>query len=262
MFRQIARSVFILIMALPAARAQSPGRSDAPAIPVAEIIQKMAAKETEFRAARENYTYHQAVHVQEFTASGRPGGEYRRVSDIVFTPEGRRFEHVSYEPPATLELVSMSPEDTRDLISIQPFVLTSDDLPLYDLQYEGRTKIDEIGTYVFRASPKRVEKGHRYFEGTIWVDDQDLQIVKTDGKAVPDLRRKDGENLFPRFETYRENIEGKYWFPTYTRADDVLHFKSGDVRIRMMVRYTDYKRFTVTARILTPGSEETKPPEN
>lgn len=129
-------------------------------------------------------------------------------------------------------------------------MLTTEDLPKYNLEYMGRERVDEIGTYVFNVSPKKIEKGQRYFQGTIWVDDQDLQIVKTRGKAVPDIRTKNQENIFPTFETYRENIDGKYWFPTYTRADDVLHFREGDVRIHMVVRYTNYKQFRTTIRII------------
>jgi hypothetical protein len=108
----------------------------------------------------------------------------------------------------------------------------------------GRQKVDELETYVFMVGPKRIEKGERYFQGQIWVDDRDLQIVKTYGKAVPDIRGgKSGENLFPRFETYREQIDGKYWFPTWTGADDTLYFSSGSQRIRMIVRYENYKQF-------------------
>lgn len=229
-------------------------------MPVEEIIRRFAAKEEEFRHARDNYTYTQAVHVQEFNAYGHPGGEFRRTSDIIFAPEGKRFERVTYAPPPTLKMVSLSREDIEDLANIQPFVLTTADLPKYILEYAGREQVDEITTYVFHVRPRRMERGERYFEGTVWVDDQDLQIVKTHGKAVPDIRHRDQENLFPRFETYRESVDGKYWFPTYTRADDVLHFRTGDVRVRMIVRYTNYKRFKASARIL--GAEPVKPDEN
>lgn len=244
---------------------QTEATSDQPPIPVDEIIRRFAAKEAEFKLARDNYTYKQSVHVREYGEFGGPGGEYIRKSEIVFTPEGKRYERVTYEPPSTLERISITPEDLADLESIQPFVLTTEDLPQYDLKFRGRERVDEITTYVFQVRPKRIEKGQRYFEGTIWVDDQDLQIVKTRGKAVPDLRSGKRENLFPTFETYRENIDGQYWFPTYTRADDVLAFSSGNVRIRVIIRYSDYKQFRVTVRIRTPETEEPplkKPPQD
>jgi hypothetical protein len=160
-------------------------------------------------------------------------------------------------------MVSLSREDIEDLENIQPFVLTMEDLPKYRLEYRGREHLDEIDTYVFQVTPKRMEQGQRYFEGSIWVDDLDLQIVKTYGKAVPDIRRGKQENLFPRFETYRENIDGKYWFPTYTRADDRLRFSNREVRIRMIVRYSEYKQFKSTVKIIPGGPaqpDESTPP--
>jgi hypothetical protein len=226
------------------------GDQAAPPLPVEEIIHRFAAKETEFKKARDNYTYKQSVDVREFDAYGYPGGEFRRASEIIFTPGGERFERITYEPPATLKMVSLSREDIEDLANIQPFVLTTEDLPKYTLDYRGREHLDEIDTYVFHVSPRRIEQGQRYFEGLIWVDDLDLQIVKSYGKAVPDIRRGKQENLFPRFETYRENIDGKYWFPTYTRANDMLRFSNREVRIRMTIRYSEYKQFKSTVKII------------
>jgi hypothetical protein len=185
---------------------------------------------------------------------GRPGGSYEMVSDIIFTPQHKRIERVVFAPQNTLRRISISPEDDRDLRDIQPFVLTSDDIEKYNVRYLGRQRVDEIDTYVFFVSPKAIEKGQRYFEGQIWVDDRDLQIVKSYGKAVPDIRGKGGsENLFPRFETYREQIDGKYWFPTYTRAEDTLHFSTGGQRIRMIVTYKDYKYFAAESTIKYEG---------
>ncbi len=220
----------------------------APPVPVEEIIKKFAAKEAEFREARNNYVYTQSFLIQDDGAQGR--GEYRMTSDIIFTPDGKRIEKITSAPPPTLANITMSQEDLRDLEGIQPFVLTTEDLPKYDVQYVGQERVDEISTYVFKVAPKKIEKGQRYFQGTIWVDDQDLQIVKSLGKAVPDVRKKNQENLFPTFETYREQIDGKYWFPTYTRADDTLRFTSGDVRVHMVVRYTNYKQFKSTIKII------------
>ncbi len=244
----------------PSTQAQ-PASATAPAVPVEEIIRKFAAKEAEFREARNNFTYTQSYLVQEYTPGGNRGGEYRMNSDIIFTPDGKRTEKITYSPQPTLELISMSQEDLRDLQGIQPFVLTTEDLPKYNLEYAGREHVDEIGTYVFHVAPKTMEKGQRYFQGTIWVDDQDLQIVKTRGKAVPDIRKKGQENLFPTFETYREQIDGKYWFPTYTRADDVLHFSTGDVRMHMVVRYTNYKQFKTTIRLIPVDPPKKGPPK-
>jgi hypothetical protein len=143
-----------------------------------------------------------------------------------------------------------------DLEKVQPFVLTTDDLPKYDVKYVGREHLDELDTYVLDVGPKKIEKGQRYFQGRIWVDVKDLAVVKSFGKAVPDIRTKNGENVFPKFETFRENIEKDYWFPTMTRADDVLHFAAGDVHMRMTVRYSNYKRFGVKIQIKADPSHK------
>jgi hypothetical protein len=228
---------------------------EAPPIPVEQIIQKFAESEAQFRTERDNFTYTQNFIIQTIDDNGQPDGQYEMTSDIIFTRSGERYEKITYAPPPTLQRITLSEQDLDDLKNIQPFVLTTSELPKYDITYVGREHVDELMTYVFDVAPKKIEKNQRYFQGRIWVDDKDLQIVKTDGKAVPDIRKGNSENVFPRFETYRENIEGHYWFPTYTRSDDTLHFRTGDVRIRMIVRYSNYKRFRVTSRIVAPQPE-------
>jgi hypothetical protein len=208
-----------------------------------EIIRKFAAKEKEFAAARENYTYRQTVKVQALDDSGAPLGKYEQVADIIFTTDGKRTEHVVYAPVSTLsDYLLLTPEDEQDLRNVQPFVLTTDQIPEYDIRYLGKQNVDEIACYVFAVKPKKLVPGKRYFEGQIFVDDHDLQIVKTYGKAVG-FQKKSDDQQFPKFETLREQIDGKYWFPTYTHADDTLHFKDHPQKIRMLVTYKDYKKF-------------------
>ena len=207
-----------------------------------EIIQKFAAKEAAFARARENYTYRQTVKIQTLTDSGVVDGRYEIVEDIIFSPEGKRTEKVVRAPVSTLTRLLLTPEDLEDLRNVQPFVLTTNEIPQYDIRYLGPQKADEIPCYVFSVKPKKLEKGHRYFEGQIWVDDRDFQIVKTYGKAVGMLRRGEDQQ-FPKFETLREQVDGKYWFPVYTDADDTLHFRAEAIRMRMIVKYEDYKQF-------------------
>lgn len=216
-----------------------------------EIIQKFSSKEAEFRKARESYTYKQSVKVEELDASGNVQGRYQMDSDIIFGPNKTRTEKVTFAPMNSLKNILMTPEDEQDLRSVQPFVLTSDEISKYDIEFQGKQKADEIDCFLFSVKPKTMVKGQRYFEGQIWVDDRDLQIVKTYGKGVGIVKKG---NEFPRFETYREQIDGKYWFPTYTRADDTLHFPNGPQRIRMIVKYQDYKRFGAETNI-TFGDE-------
>jgi hypothetical protein len=250
----------------PKAQSESGGIShEPPALPVEEIIQKFGDRELEFKKERDNYTYNQSFVVQVIDNDDQVAGEYRMTSDILFTPDGKRYEKVTSAPPPTLERagMSLSQQDLDDVEHVQPFVLTTTDLPKYDVKYVGREQLDELSTYVFDVAPKKIEKNQRYFQGRIWVYEKDLNIVKSDGKAVPDIIKKNNENIFPRFETFRENIEGNYWFPTYTRADDVLHFSSGPIHMRMKIRYTNYKRFGATIRIGTPVEikEDKKPPK-
>lgn len=211
-----------------------------------EIIHKFAAKEAEFKDARNNYTYRQTVKLELLDPSGNPiGQKWEEIDDIYFTMDGKRAEKVVYAPVSTLQNIMLMPEDLADLRNVQPFVLTSADIGEYNVNFIGREKLDEIGTYEFSVKPKKLVTGKRYFEGTVWVDDRDLQIVKSDGKGVGELKTGSSKNqAFPKFETYREQIDGKYWFPTYTHADDTLHFKDGQAqRLRMTVKYQDYKKY-------------------
>jgi hypothetical protein len=168
-------------------------------------------------------------------------------------------EKVVYAPVQNLHHIILTPSDEQDLRDVQPFVLTTADIGDYNIDYIGREKVDEVGCYTFSVKPKKLAQGKRYFEGQIWVDDRDLQIVKTYGKGVG---RRQGDDQYPRFETYREQVDGKYWFPTYTHADDTLHFPGGqNQHIRMTVKYQDYKRFEGRSTI-TYGKtvDDTAPP--
>jgi hypothetical protein len=229
-----------------------------------EIVQKFAAKEAIFKEARNHYTYTQEIVVQTLDGD-TVDGEFRQTNDILFDDQGRRIEEVTYAPQPTLTRVSVTKEDMDDFRHRLPFVLTTEDLPKYDVSYLGQQHVDELDTYVFELTPKHVDKkgGPRFFQGRIWVDNRDFQIVKTCGKNVPDIRKKGEENLTPKFVTYREQIDGKYWFPTYTRADDILHFSNQDVHIREIVKYKNYKRFGVKTRITygEPVPSPTKKPK-
>jgi hypothetical protein len=230
-----------------------------------EIIKRFAAKETDFAKAREQYTYRQDVKVQ--TVDGdMVDGEYHEVFDVIFNDKGRRMENVVFAPSSSLTKIFMSQEDMEDIRHKLPFVLTTEELPEYNILYVGQQQEDELHCYVFDVAPKQIVGKKRYFQGRVWVDNHDFQIVKTYGKAVPDIRKKHGdeENLFPKFTTWRQQIDGAYWFPVYTKADDELHFKMGDVRIREIVKYEDYKRFGTNVKILYEGKEipkGEKPPD-
>ena len=247
--------------AKPAATSQEAAShvsTEQPSIPIKDIIQKFTEHESEFRRERDNYTYTQVFIFQEIDEDGQPDGEYRLTSDILFTPAGKRYEKVLEAPSPSLKRILMTQQDFDDIEKVWPLVLTQEELPKYDVKYVGKEQIDEVNTYVFDITPLKLDKGQRYFAGRVWVEDKDLQIVKTHGKATGLLKKKE-DQAFPTFETFRENIEGHYWFPTYTRADDYLHFKSSQaVHIRLSVRYSNYKRFGSTVKI---GTAKTVDPD-
>lgn len=224
---------------------------------VQQMIQTFAAKEKLFKEARDNYTYHQINRVETLNADDQVDGVWEQDWDILFDQGGKRVERVTYAPISTLKGILVTEQDLDSLRSIQPFVLTTDELPEYDIRYLGHVHVDYITCYVFSVRPKEIRKGHEYFKGVVWVDDHDLQIVKAEGRTVPQLRNKHGQNLFPRFTTWRQQIDGKYWFPTFTLADDTLYFDQGPVHIREIIKYTDYKQFKSKYRILsaTPINE-------
>jgi hypothetical protein len=250
----------------------SPGPKGKPGIDLSDpspdqtqhIIQEFAAKEKLFREARDNYTYHQINRVEELDPDGNVAGTYQQDWDVVYDDTGKRVEQVTYAPPDTLKGLIVTAEDLSSMRNIQPFVLSTEELPEYEIKYLGHVKVDEITAYVFSIRPKELVKGRQYFQGTVWVDDRDLQIVKTQGKPVPEVKTKRGQfNLFPRFTTYREQIDGKFWFPTFTMADDTLYFPGQPIHMREVIKYTDYKQFksTSTIRMVKEIPPESKGPQ-
>ena len=264
-------ALFFAAVAIPyAAQAQEPsgfGPID-PSLPAGmttqQIITKFAARESVFDVARRDYTYTRSVKVDTINDdTNKVDGEYYEVTDILFATDGTRTEHVTFAPQNTLQRVMMSPADFQDIQHRLPFILTTEDLPQYDITYVGRQHVDEIDTYVFDAAPKVIEKNKRYFKGRVWVDQQDFQIVLVNGKNVPDDTRRGHEDLSPPFTTYYGQVDGKYWFPIYTKAEGVLHFEaqqgalSEDVHLRTIVKYTDYKKFHTSSRIIYNGQDIT-----
>jgi len=243
-------------------------KSEPKGITVEEIIKRFAAKEKQFKEARDQYTYRQDVKVMTLDGD-TPDGEYREVFDVTFDDKGRKIKNVVFAPQTSLTRIMMTEQDFDDIENRLPFVLTSDEIGEYDILYVGQQKQDELDTYVFDITPKQIVAKKRYFQGRIWVDNHDFQIVETYGKTLPETHKKNNENLFPKFTTWREQIDGQYWFPTYTRAEDTLKFSLGDVKIREIVKYTNYKRFGSRSRITFEGQEvqkaepkpDQKPPE-
>jgi hypothetical protein len=248
------------------------GRMDltAPSIAPEEIIRQFAAKESEFQRALNHYTYRRVARVQTIDDDNKVDGEWYEVDDVIFDPSGKRTEKTVFAPESSLQRVQMSPSDLQDIQRGYSFVLTAEEITQYNVKYVGRQKVDEVDCYAFDVAPKVIEKKHRYFSGRIWVDATDLQIVVTNGRMVPDDTRKNNEDLHPPFMTWRQQVDGHYWFPVYTKGEGILHFSGGsgylaqDVHIRDTVKYTDYKQFGSTSKIIYEGQDITPsaPPPN
>ncbi len=235
-----------------------------PSIAPEQIIKQFAAKESEFQQALNHYTYRRTAKVQTIDDdTNKVDGEYYEVDDVIFDPSGARMEKVVFAPENTLTRVMMSPSDLQDIQRGYPFVLTAEEIGQYDVKYVGLQKVDEVDCYVFDVSPKVIEKKKRYLLGRIWVDKTDLQIVVTNGRMVPDDTRKGSEDLHPPFMTWRAQVDGHYWFPVYTKGEGVLHFSGGngylgsDVHMRDVIKYSDYKRFGSTTKIIYDGQDIT-----
>ena len=233
-----------------------------PTVPTEQIIKQFAAKETEFRDALNHYTYRRTARLDEIDDdTGKVSGEWYEVEDVILNPDGARVEKVVFAPPNTLNKIMMTPSDLHDLQHGYNFVITTEDLPAYNVQYVGRQKVDEVDCYVFDVGPKTIAKGKRYFDGRIWVDVTDLQIVVTNGRMVPDDTRKNNADLHPPFMTWRAQIDGHYWFPVYSKGEGILHFSryqmSDDVHIRQVIKYSDYKQFGSTTKVFYGGQDIT-----
>jgi YD repeat-containing protein len=211
---------------------------------VLEVIQKFGATEAATKEARLHYTYKQDVLVRTLSGTAVTG-EFHEVTTVSYDEKGRRQEQVTFAAQSTLRGVQLTQEDMEDIRVFMPLVLTSEDLKQYNLTYDGQQHVDDLDTYEFHVEPKKEEKGKRYFKGRIWVDAQDFQIVKVCGKSGPELMRTgkhQHSDLRPTFVTYRQQVDGRYWFPAYTRSDDTLQFKAVSVHIREIIKYTGYKR--------------------
>jgi hypothetical protein len=209
---------------------------------VPELIQKVAAEETKTKEARTHYIYTQDVLVQ--TLSGKTvDGQFHEITSVSYDDKGRRAENVTFAEQSTLRGVRLSQPDMDDIRVFMPWIMTTDEVPQYNLAYAGQQHVDDLDTYVFHVEPKKEEKGRRYFQGRVWIDTHDLQVVKLCGKSVPDavrVKKNQTMDIRPMFVSYRQVVDGR-WFPAYTRVDDVLHFQVAAIHLREIVKLTGYK---------------------
>jgi hypothetical protein len=226
----------------------TPEAAAPPSLPPEEIIKKFAAKEDEYVAVRPTYGARKTIRIDEFDREGRLTGQFLMVTESVRAPDGRIVNKVIEHPQSTLHVFALEPEDVKELERIPQFPLNSAQLAKYDLKYIGQEVIDEIDAYIFQVKPKALDRTHAYLDGIVWVDTKYLEVVKTYGRWVNELGDvKFATMPFTTFETYRENVDGKYWFPNYERADETLHLKDGDFPVRLVIKWAGFKPLPATA---------------
>jgi hypothetical protein len=236
--------------------ADQPPPEAPPNVPQAVIVKHFAEKEEEYAKARVRYGYKKTIRLTEYAPDGNPMGEFSVTSTPIVASDGKLYERVTPNEPSTLKTVKLSPEDVNALSKIPSYPLAQSQIEKYIITYAGRQLVDEVDCYIYQVKPRFLERANALFEGVVWVDTKYLEIVKSYGKFVTDLGDFHSPELpFSSFETYRENVEGKYWFPNYARSDDRLHFESGDVPLRVVIKWTDFKPLGAAASAAQPDSK-------
>src|SRR5579864_2398955 len=217
--------------------------------PPANLVQRVALRESETAQAQSNYTYRQSVNIDELDKSGARVGWYKEVRDIIFSPKQERTEQMVGKPFEAMKNLKLTEEDFRDIREVQPFLLTKDQAFLYESRFRGEETIDGVECFVLQIRPRQLLDGQRLFDGMLWVSQKDYSIIRSEGQAVPQIQTTKTENLFPHFTTLREKVDGDFWFPVTTYGDDTLYFRSGPQRIRLTIRYSAYKKFSSESKI-------------
>jgi hypothetical protein len=218
--------------------------------PPANLAKLAAHRETETEAERNEYMYRQTVTLDELDAGGGIRGGYHEVRDVIFSPTRERTEEIIGKPRNSLKNLILTEEDFRDIRDIQPLVLTDDRLWNYETRFKGEETVDDVDCWVLQVRPRQILEGQRLFDGMVWIDKKEYNIVRMTGRAVPQIRTMKSENLFPAFTTIRKPIDGKHWFPVYTYADDTLQFRGGPQRERLKIEYSGYKRFSAESTLI------------
>jgi hypothetical protein len=232
----------------------TPEAVEPPSLPPDEIIRKFVAKEDQFAEVRPTFTAKRTIRISEYDRAGTIIGEFLQVSEVTRMPDGRVVNKVLEHPQSSLKTFALEPEDVKSFERIPQFPINSSQLAKYDLKYIGTEKVDEIDTYIFKVTPKTVDRAHSYLDGIIWVDTKYLEVVKTYGKWVNELGDvKFAQMPFTTFETYRENVAGKYWFPSYERSDETVHVKEGDFPVRLVIKWMDFKPLAAAVSDTAPA---------
>jgi len=234
-----------------------------PSLPEPEIIRRFSQKEDEYLATRTHFTYKKTIRIEEFSPDGKPSGEFVLVMEPARDADGKLYEKVVQRPQSTMPHFFLRSEDLEGLERIPAFPLTTKQLANYNLKYLGKEQVDEVDCYIFQVKPKTVERQKAFFDGVVWVDAKYLEVVKTYGQWMTDLGPMHviKDLPFSLFETYRENVDGKYWFPNYSRSDDTAEIKGQQIPVRIVIKWTDFKPLPSAPQAAAPAnsSASTKP---
>ena len=214
-----------------------------------DLLKKIAAREAETEAERAHYLYRQTMQVEELETNGKRNGEYREVREVIFSPSGERTEQFTGTPVNRLFRLQLTEDDFRDLREIQPLMLTPELVPRYETKFRGEETVEGRDCWVLEVKPRQIFQGERYFQGMVWALQADSSVVRMEGQAVPPVYKDGKESLFPHFITVRKQVDGRWWFPFSTAADDVMPFRTGPLRLRMKVQYENYKKFSTDSKI-------------
>jgi hypothetical protein len=227
-----------LILAFAPGAPVAPGQEPPP-----NLAKLVAHRESETQAERNEYMYRQTVTLEELDDRGAARGRYHEVRDIVFSPAHERSEELVGRPEDRLKYLRLTEEDFADIRDLQPLVLTEDRLWNYETRFRGDEVMDGVDCWVLQVKPRQILSGQRFFDGLIWAEKKEYNIVRLEGRAVPEIRSMKSENLFPRFTTIRKPVDGQHWFPVYTFAEDALEFRTGPQRERLRIEYGNYRHF-------------------
>jgi hypothetical protein len=213
-----------------------------------QLIQRFTAEESKVRDLRAQYSFTQDLMVQTLS-DNTVDGQFHQVTQVSYNDKGKRLDNVTFSEEPTLRDIRLTPDDMEDIREFMPWMLTKEEAPQYKLTYAGTQHVDDLDTYVFHVEPLKEEKNKRYFQGRVWVDNREFQVVKLCGKTVPDTipkKKKQPIEIRPSFVSYRQFIDG-IWLPAYARVDDTLRVGVQSVHVREIVKFINYKRASTPA---------------
>jgi hypothetical protein len=232
-------------------------KPEPPPIAPEEIIRRFAAKEDEMLRAIAGFTFQKSVRLEEVGPDNKATGQVEMVTQQMVTADGKLYEKPVRRSASTLHYLDLQRGDSDIVVATPMFALTTSQLPHYEISFKGKQPLDELSAYFFSVTPHALDRAHPYFSGVVWVDEQDLVIVKTIGKWVTEFGDVTSPALpFAVFETYRQQVGKNLWFPAYSRSDETAQAGDTRVPIRMIIRWTDYTPLGSQPAVAAPSSNK------